>query len=312
MGQPRDRVYAVLALHETLQRTQALAQWMEPDYSKPLQSVLRDAARFAISERRNLSIFHDVDMFAFDSVGDSWPSWLPHWHMKDAEFETPGMMMNIFNANGDAELDIGTVLQDADQDRLTLSGYWVDTVAECLPLTRRYTLLDGEKTYNLIQKIRALLKTRSIPGDTCQLGATLIAGINHVHDRATESDCDNFLAWSTYIEETRQDTGDSKGDLIAERSDGAKVREYDRAVWNALRERCFFVTASGYMGLGPRTMQARDAIAVLHGSKFPVVLRPTADYYRVLGVAYVYGIMDGEVIREKKEEGNEAEAIIVR
>jgi len=63
------------------------------------------------------------------------------------------------------------------------------------------------------------------------------------------------------------------------------------------------------MGLGPRCAQPGDVIAILYGSKFPMVMRPLPGSpegsYRLLGTSYVYGIMDGEAVHRHREMGRE-------
>ena len=57
----------------------------------------------------------------------------------------------------------------------------------------------------------------------------------------------------------------------------------------------FFVTKSGYMGIGPKTMRPGNKLALLYGGKWPFVLYPTTgDYYYFVGPCYVHGIMHGE------------------
>jgi hypothetical protein len=47
---------------------------------------------------------------------------------------------------------------------------------------------------------------------------------------------------------------------------------------------------------------------ILYGSQYPAVLRPhpeDEDCFFFVGLAYVYGIMDGEAVREYKARGVE-------
>ena len=60
----------------------------------------------------------------------------------------------------------------------------------------------------------------------------------------------------------------------------------------------FFLTEDNRMGMGPLEMNERDIIAVLLGHPVPVVLRKVEDHYLFVGECFVYGIMDGEIIRD--------------
>jgi hypothetical protein len=70
---------------------------------------------------------------------------------------------------------------------------------------------------------------------------------------------------------------------------------------------CFFLTRSGFMGLGPRDMMDDDMICILRGCDFPVILRWDGFAFRLLGSCYVVGVMHGQFVRpewqnRRKEE----------
>lgn len=60
----------------------------------------------------------------------------------------------------------------------------------------------------------------------------------------------------------------------------------------------FFLTNSGYMGLGPESIQNGDLICIVFGCPIPLLLRKTGDFYLLVGEIYVYGMMRGEMIVE--------------
>jgi hypothetical protein len=45
-------------------------------------------------------------------------------------------------------------------------------------------------------------------------------------------------------------------------------------------------------------MQPGDLVCILFGGITPFILRAKDDYYALVGDAYVYGLMEGEAIRE--------------
>ena len=63
----------------------------------------------------------------------------------------------------------------------------------------------------------------------------------------------------------------------------------------------FFVTESGYTGLTPGTVRAGDKVAVLLGCDWPVVIRPEGDHHLIVAAAFVYGMMNGEVMDAERE-----------
>jgi len=72
------------------------------------------------------------------------------------------------------------------------------------------------------------------------------------------------------------------------------------AVIAASVNRTFFISQKGYMGMGPEAMNERDIICVALGCDVPLVLRKEREHYLLVGECFVWGLMDGEVMRDKK------------
>jgi hypothetical protein len=66
--------------------------------------------------------------------------------------------------------------------------------------------------------------------------------------------------------------------------------------------RCLFQTSRGNLGLGPDQMQPDDVVVVIFGADVPFVLRPHEKGYKLIGEAYVHGIMDGELMTAQLTE----------
>jgi hypothetical protein len=77
----------------------------------------------------------------------------------------------------------------------------------------------------------------------------------------------------------------------------ARMFEEDHGV--STKYRRFLVTKGGFYGLGPQLMQERDVVAVMPGLNVPFVLRPSDGKYKLVGCAYVHGVMRGEVFDER-------------
>lgn len=91
-----------------------------------------------------------------------------------------------------------------------------------------------------------------------------------------------------------------------EQTDSASLYQiYHEALVRWMRNRRFFVTKSGYIGRGSKIMQRGDLVTVLYGSRVPIILRQLrqTESYAVVGQAYVYGIMFGEVVEAHKKVG---------
>ena len=64
------------------------------------------------------------------------------------------------------------------------------------------------------------------------------------------------------------------------------------------KKRRLFKTQCGYLGTGPRSLKPGDEIWILHRGGLPFVLRPQQKFgnYRLVGEAFVYGVMSGEAL----------------
>jgi hypothetical protein len=70
------------------------------------------------------------------------------------------------------------------------------------------------------------------------------------------------------------------------------------------QKRRFMLTNNGFMGWAPDNVfgppdaqtEAGDLIAILFSCSTPIVIRPHGEYFKVVGEAYVQGLMDGEAM----------------
>jgi len=58
--------------------------------------------------------------------------------------------------------------------------------------------------------------------------------------------------------------------------------------------RAFFTTSAGYMGSGFHAIQEGDTVALFAGARHPMIIRRVGEYHRLVGPAYIHGIMYGE------------------
>ena len=69
-----------------------------------------------------------------------------------------------------------------------------------------------------------------------------------------------------------------------------------------MRERVVFVSDKNHLGIGPCDLTKGDRVAILKGSRVPLILRPQkmeeGECFTVLGDAYVHGMMQGEAYNE--------------
>jgi hypothetical protein len=68
--------------------------------------------------------------------------------------------------------------------------------------------------------------------------------------------------------------------------------------WN----RRLFRTSEDHMGLGPESMETGDPVCIISGARTPFVIRKYSEggdkEYRLVGEAYVHGMMQGEALKQ--------------
>ena len=73
--------------------------------------------------------------------------------------------------------------------------------------------------------------------------------------------------------------------------------------------RRLFWTETGYIGMGPASMELGDRIFVIPRCTAPVILKPRGDAFILKGLCFVQGIMDGEVMADFCEGRSQVESI---
>ncbi len=72
------------------------------------------------------------------------------------------------------------------------------------------------------------------------------------------------------------------------------IPEFHHTVWEVQRGKAFFMTKGGWMGTAEGTIQEGDVVALVAGLEMPLILSPIGGDFRLVGHAYVHGLMDGE------------------
>ncbi|KAH7310858.1 heterokaryon incompatibility protein-domain-containing protein [Stachybotrys elegans] len=103
----------------------------------------------------------------------------------------------------------------------------------------------------------------------------------------------------------RRRFGNSFDVLKAEQSDEWKIlvalstfTGICATILSACRKNTFFRTSGGYIGTGPLSIRHGDTIVFIGGLETPMVVRPDGAHHRLIGPAYVHGMMDGEMFRD--------------
>jgi hypothetical protein len=326
--QPKDWIYGLLALPNDVKKLGIV-----PDYGLSNETVYSRFTRKAI-ENRNLEILRYSTYPK--SYRSNYPSWVPDWasrpqpgtfdyaddsqiHLKPGE---PGL---LFNASGDTKASVTNV---SDEQLLALQGFIVDEIEELGSpwlggITQSNNSPERMETLSFLSSVRLLCllsATKNHPiyptperrqeavwripiADLVRVEESTGGQYNARATQAAEQELRHVLAF----EEGHQERGFSSLEgqdelsrmILREKENGA--RRYRDAMSNLKRKRPY-ITKLGYVGLGPVFARPGDKVVVFTGAAIPFVIRPVKGGYCLLGESYCDGIMDGEIVGQRKEE----------
>jgi hypothetical protein len=304
-----DRVFALYGVFQKLGIT-----LQKPDYEKPVGEVYFEFTRAIINWQKSLDVLTEAST---PSLPDT-PSWVPDWSTR---------YHRLFNGDSKAAKNSSPRYFFSDCGRrLNISGMVVDTVVYCSKILE-------EPSSNLFSGggdlIDAAILSRTHHNITVltQWISYALQMSNQSHELFLEALFETIHSETKNRSNLRQTFDKWYPVLTADYSECRTICSPDIACALALsmtesvnryhHERCqaiagkriFFVTSNGYIGTGPPSMLVMDKVAVLSGLRIPLILREVGPHHKVVGAAYVHGIMQGEVWPE--DEGKLLEVTLI-
>lgn len=291
---PRDKVFAVLGIASD--RSQL---GFFPDYTASLTRVYTHTASDIIKNDGNLDILHCVELH--DRSSSELPSWVPDWRQsftasehhllyneRATQYRTTGCSRVVRN-------------EGSNMSRLSLQGVKFDAIHRLGPVA----WYEPKKALNAVVLDGggwSQIATESFPGGFYAATGESVGQAfarTRIWDRQWQPSKRRKrltrTEYRTLPEIAFQEGSGNLRDLLIRDS-------IDRLVRDKTRNQVFFITSKVYMGLGPHGMQEGDQIYLLLGGLLPFVLRPNPDdsTFKLVGICYVHGIMDGEGLLEAR------------
>jgi hypothetical protein len=301
---PRDKVYALLGLlphnHLPFPSIQSCSYNISPAllYSRVTLDLiwLERSLRPLVGFRGEPHVTPDLPTWALDLTRYNYGikrrpwEWWKHSHR-----------YKVFTSSGNRPLECASLSNDTV---LSLKGVFVDKIVDVGMVLGEETwedLSDGQ----LIQMILSweLLLDRFIRSR--QAGGAYVGG---------GSWCDAF--WRTMLGDLVMEEFPVRRAVNACRLEFHNFLQYQirgsihESLCDMVVNQAFFITANGYVGIGPPNIQVADEVWVLFGGRVPFVLRPDgvgvyeppeaveANERFFIGDTYVHGIMDGEAVKD--------------
>lgn len=298
-SESRDHIYALIGLGRGQHQNVFCV-----DYRKPVEQVFVDAMHYAIETDRCLDI---VSFVSYTPSTLNLPSWVPDFTSRDPLMRCNKMVFWGYKASGDTSMEVTWPRYGV----LQAAGIPVDSVAavhlpwlydeplqamENFALTTLYgTSVERNDTsiHDTGAFWRTMIGNRDMTGDRPPTGAfaeELSSGCYIALQHLSKLPNERLLE----VQKTFENDDTDGRDRLTKPFDDNFSTMFG---WSGGTKRCFFVTHSGRLGVGPITTQAGDEITILYGGKVPFLLRhDVAGAYRAVGEGYVHGIMEGEAL----------------
>ncbi|GJC78438.1 heterokaryon incompatibility protein 6, OR allele [Colletotrichum liriopes] len=319
---PRDLYFALLGLASDGDREE-----FRPDYSATFEQTALRFGRTLLHEPFSEELLDHAGI-AENLNGKNFPSWIP-------DFRRPWRRMTVADAAeseaaGETDFDFGFDPNE-EEDVLLLKGVRVDTISHMTGVPRPAHLHAEQPSLwvkrDMVTLSKLLANITNFDKVTYPTGESgLEAVLRALTFFRTEADEDE-VPMTTLKLAYRFCTAVEEDDLSAARPEREALRkeimlsgctaeeagEALEAAAQVLINRVFpmraaldLVLAKGerYVGMVPDGCEAGDEIWVMKGCNAPFVLRKSAEregMRRIVGAAYVHGIMAGEAIEEDAE-----------
>lgn len=287
----RDKIYGLLGLASDSDRLGIV-----PDYSKSVVEVYANVARALIADGKTTILsWCQQSQTRIERL----PSWVPDFssliRQPCGEFEQIGT--TSFCASGNRIISPSPILRSADKNLLSLLGTRIGTVAELGTAWEP----EWDTRFNREAARQLLIEVENF----CNRSALLLPVPERLVDAKMRIPCadqaDNDTGRSRAVgsirekyEFVRWPQENSSATIVPNQS------SYEVAMDNQ-HNRKPFLSAGGHVGLAPKCAQPGDLVVILFGFTVPYILRDLLNgEFQLIGEAYVYGIMDGELITEDK------------
>lgn len=299
---PLDKIFAFVNLLSTVPVS------LQPDYRRSASELFRDVFRLLFEEGIGLRLLAECEAGTGTGTGISHcrnPSWLPDWsYTRRCAPLFGGLSQSHLGESYCTGLNReASVVYSATSAILRVTGLLFDKIV-LLDARGQYFIEDGTFTKNLWEKIRTMFQTAE-PGT---LLSSFISGNHKVFDEQI---------WR--MEHFDRDPQGRKTNDLTKLIYGCREGNLQRA-----DGRITLLTSRGHLGWAPPAADLEDTVAVIPGCHVPIIVRRVhatdfadanlvcshdakdcsqlgcednkSQFYRVLGEAYVQGIMNGEAL----------------
>jgi hypothetical protein len=295
---------------------------IEPDYdpATTVEEVFLRLAYAALNEQGlGLDLLYHVSHNEY-SIQEDFPSWVPRWTMDETSC-IPRFARSRFSAGTGMStepllldllcpellrikaLPLGQVIFARE---LPSAYHFAISPAKDLAWSDTQPVDYSNPIEELCIALVGLTRLSSVDShlrNQASLACTLTMGRQLLHSSADSDTMHHLLCdFDAYRRTASRGRGEEVPDEIripgrcaAEDQEGAK--RYLQDMKNLAPRKTLFATRDGRLGLGPRITIEEDELWLFKGASMPFVLRADGDKrFKVIGLAYLHGVMRGEAV----------------
>lgn len=290
----RDRFFSLLGFS-----SDGADPGFEPDYKAPLEVVVRKFADVFIKQGKVLQMLYRAGMGSHPA---RFPSWIPDWTvLKPPSIYEASLRGTSFCASWISE---PRVFHTSGTDELNIGGYRVGIIDQV-----SYASNTPDQWFQFWSEVDLMMDSSTVKQNWPysarkeMIWKIPVAGVEFPKTILDES-VDLQLSYTAfryelYSAQLKRNRGDSQ---VLNWGNGVN---YSTALQENTYGWRFLTTREGYAGLGPPSTRCGDEVFLFHGGGVPFILHPSdtrAGYFRLLGEAYIYGMMHGEGKNKLREE----------
>ena len=284
-----DKVYGLLGMPNFSDKNLGLTA----DYNKSVMEVYQDLGDVALASMQNLDLLAYVQ---HDQEISQHPSWIPRWDQ--VKLRHPLIRELRFRGPHNASQGLNFIYKRKDTI-LEVPGIWFDTI-------KMKTSIDSEAWFN--QNRRPLNPHPVLEFWNEQTTSFYPTGerLIDVYPEVLTTGFGKQADFSAYIIQLIKSSQHLVRDYTSLHMLISLYKQGKSGNWESWASvariatwgHSFFTTTEGYMGLGSQAMKVDDVVVILAGGEVPFILRRDGEFFQLVGECYVYGIMNGQAVRD--------------
>jgi hypothetical protein len=304
----RDYVYALLGMASDSEELGIVV-----DYTKSWQQVFAESA-IALIKKQEFGTITYCNVEDSSVADPELPSWAPNWSrtihtpFRDLVHDESRFKYSLCSSNVQAAFSSNG--PGSGIPNLLISGTRVDVILEVSSSHDPSTAARSAETYAswLAELTELSVKGGNVYGSEARKSEAIWR--TPVADLLQDSEAEEFMlnragpdvekGFHLVRAGHHNPNTESAGRERKDTEEAIIARAYVNTLLMVSNSRKYFISKQGYLGLGPGGTLPGDLVVILFGLDMPFVLRPAVDgQYRIIGEAYVHGIMDGEYMNQK-------------